>query len=335
MCDRILDYMLKMFRIRKPKPLFSFRIRFNRSPNDTIQTETNEITLFHESFASPLRLHNPDKESSILNAKQLALTGDGYTSLEEALIFGERYQHALIIALAKSRIGADFGMRSAKGFFTNHGLAWLEGLHKRPVLNNIHGLMAFATDPKPSFASSNPSFQRGVNQQTFEHNFINLATNKLKLNEREMIAFSLFNASFFQQTVESRFLLLMMAIESMLEPKERPNDARLYVEQIIEQTKGSKLAELDKTSIIGSLRWLSNESISQTGKRLAESRLGKKLYNELSAPRFFTDCYSLRSKLVHGSMPYPTFEELSGATGALEVFVADLLTSPFLEVSET
>ncbi len=311
---------------------FSFCIRFNRSPTDTIQTEASEIVLRHDSAPSPLKLHAPDPEGSILNAKQLVFTGHGYTSLEAALTAGETYQRALVIALARHRIGADFGVRSAKGIFTNHGLSWLEEQVGQRILNNVHGLMAFESEPTPRFALTEAKPLRGVNQAIFEAAFASAVSGNHQLSERETVAFSLFNASFFQQTVDSQFLLLMMAIETLLDPQARSVVACLHVQKLIEQTKISALPDLDKISMMGSLRWLANESISQAGKRLAHSRLGDRLYNDLPAPRFFTNCYDLRSRLVHGSIPYPIFEEVSGAVGALELFVSDLITSPFLGI---
>ena len=44
--------------------------------------------------------------------------------------------------------------------------------------------------------------------------------------------------------------------------------------------------------------------------------------------------YQLRSNLVHGNLPYPTFETVGAVAGALEVFVSDLLTVPILGAPE-
>lgn len=50
----------------------------------------------------------------------------------------------------------------------------------------------------------------------------------------------------------------------------------------------------------------------------------------MTSAAFFTRCYDLRSDLVHGNMPLPTYEVLSQLVGTLEVFVSDLLTIPIL-----
>lgn len=313
---------------------YSFRVRFLRSPTDTVQTEASEVTLLDDNAPSPLRLHNPDPEGTILNATQLALTGDGYSSEEEARGAGERYQSALIIALARHRVGADFGLRAPKGFTTEYGLAMLEQQLGQRVLNSVHGLMVYATAPKPRFALVNASLVRGVNPKQFSAAFSIAAAAKPKLSEREKVAFSLFNASFFRQSADSRFLLLMMAIEALLDLRPRSDAARTHVESLIAQTEAAVLSANERASMLGALRWLANESISQAGRHLSVKLLGERVYQGLPAGKFFTYCYGLRSALVHGRIPYPTFDEVFNTGGQLEVFVADLLTVRFLGMPE-
>ena len=84
--------------------------------------------------------------------------------------------------------------------------------------------------------------------------------------------------------------------------------------------------------MIGAMQWLANESISQAGRHIAQQRLGGLTYEGMSAPKFFTHCYGLRSALVHGSIPFPNFDQVSSAVGQLELFVSDLLTQPVLGV---
>ena len=102
------------------------------------------------------------------------------------------------------------------------------------------------------------------------------------------------------------------------------------MESLIEKTELSDLEQREKDSVLGSLRWLKKESISQAGKRLVAARLGAEArYQDLSPPEFFAKCYTLRSNLVHGNKPFPSFEEVGALSAPLEVFVSDLLTWPY------
>lgn len=313
---------------------YSFRIRFFRSPTDTVQTDANEIVLTDEFGPSSLRLYNPEPDGTILTATQLALTGDGYLSEDEAQRAGGRYQSALTVALARHRVGADFGLRTPKGFITDHGLAMFQQQLGQRVLNSVHGLMVYATEPKPKFAWTNATPLRGVNPEQFRKAFADAVAANSDLSERETVAFSLFNASFFRQSADSRFLLLMMAIEALLDLRPRSSAARAHVDSLIVQTEAAALPPNERASMLGALRWLANESISQAGRNLSVERLGERVYMELPSHKFFTYCYGLRSALVHGRNPYPAFDEVANTVGQLEVFVADLLTVPFLGMPE-
>ena len=146
-----------------------------------------------------------------------------------------------------------------------------------------------------------------------------------------MIAFTLFNASFFQPTADTRFILLVMAIEALIEKTERQSDTVQLVESLIERTSRENIDQSEKDSLRGSLSSLKYESIGQAGKRLAVARLGSESkYQDLEPRDFFARCYKVRSNLVHGSNPFPTFEEVGALAAPLEGFVSDLLTWPYV-----
>jgi len=67
------------------------------------------------------------------------------------------------------------------------------------------------------------------------------------------------------------------------------------------------------------------ESINHTGRKLATTRLGSQHYGGKDADSFFSYCYGIRSRLVHGQQPIPDRAEVGSAAASLEVFVSDLL----------
>ena len=306
---------------------YSFRIRVNRSPSYTINEDESELVIpsSDENISILLRSRN---ELAIKDSDQFLLEGSGYKSAEEANIGGTKYQTALMVALAHVRVGVDFGQRAAKGFFTKNGLKLVEEQRGQRFLNNTHGLMVYQSEPKPLFIESNGQVRLGTNRDSFIEAFTKSVKKQPIIQNRELIAFTFFNASFFQPTIDTRFLLLVMAIEALIEPIERSNNAIAHIDSLIEKTKSSKLEKKEKNSIIDNLRWLKQKSINQSGKHLVTSRLApEKKYNEMSPEIFFSKCYKLRSNLVHGNLPIPTFGEIGNVVATLEVFVSDLLTN--------
>lgn len=309
---------------------YSFRIRFNRSPTDTIQVETNELELPTIGSQPSVILRARQDDLKIRDSDQLAVVGSGYDSHQNAEVAGREVKKALSVALAKVRVGADFGDRAPKGMFTEHGLKWVEQQIGQRALNNVHGLMVFETFPKPRFASTNGQMTRGTTQESFIAAYAKALEASPTISESEELSYTLFNASFFQPTADSRFLLLIMAIEALIRPKPRSGESLAQVESFVLQTKQANLPDQEKNSILGTLRWLRVESINQAGRRMVNERLGDRIYLEMTAPDFFTHCYQMRSNLVHGNLPTPTFEDIGKVTATTEVFASELLTVPVL-----
>jgi hypothetical protein len=259
----------------------------------------------------------------------------GYTTEEEAKGAGEAYELALMFALARVRVGADFGYRTARGAFTPEGLKWLEQKVGERALNDVHGLMVYAAEPRPRFAMTKASALRGASAGDFLTAFKAAEAARARITDRERLAFSLFNASFFQPTADSRFLLLVMSIEALIEPTPRSAQSQAHVKSLIAATKAASIPPAERESMLGSIRWLNNESINQAGRRIVGSRLGSRLYEGRTAVDFFSHVYQMRSNLVHGNQPYPTFEMVSAAAAPLEVFVSELLTVPVLGLPST
>jgi hypothetical protein len=178
----------------------------------------------------------------------------------------------------------------------------------------------------------NPTLLRTAGCEQLQPMFSKLASSDVVLSARERNALEAFNASFFYPGADPRFLLLMTAIEALLDPRPRSPEAIAHVEQLIGATDGNdKLSAGEKASMLGALGWLRKESIRQAGRRVVAARVGAAEYDGLSAVKFFSHCYDVRSRLVHGLDPFPAWDEVNLINGPLERFVSDLITAPFLE----
>ena len=156
----------------------------------------------------------------------------------------------------------------------------------------------------------------------------------ISVSEREQTAFGLYSGSMFVASLaDARFLMLMMAMETLIEQEPRSDAAVAHVDRLIEQTRESGLPSPEITSLRSSLEYLRRESISAAGRRLAQERLAGRTYGDPvkeSPSKFFTGCYELRSRLVHGYHPRPTFNEVNGHVAGLELMVSDLLAGELL-----
>lgn len=311
----------------------AFRIRVNLSKASGIEAAENRIDVPSESADHQLTLSNPDADRPLREATRLVLGGKGFKTTADAEENGKRCLHAFLFALAKHRVGVDFAPKGPLGVVTNQGLGWYVAQYKKRYENDHHGLMVYETEPAPQFLSMSAEMKVLSPVYSVVQAIRAAIDSKISFSDREMLSLALFNGSLFQPDADGRFITLMMAIEALLEPIERSPEARGVVANFLTCVKDSELSSEEKSSMIGSLNWLMMESITKTGQRLAEKRLPGRSYNGIVPSKFFSRCYGIRSKLVHGDAPLTGLTAIEENVATLEVFVADLLTVDKLKVS--
>jgi hypothetical protein len=312
---------------------YTFRVRFKLS-RVRIQSEAAELRINNEADGrGSVTLRPRDSGVELGDADELVLTGEPYASDQAAVAAARRWVTRLRRAFARLNIGADFGGRAHTGAFTDAGLRWLEEMTgERRMLNDVHGIMVFESEPAPKFAKTGVTAVVGKPGERVIEMVEAAVRLDVAMTEREELAYDLYSASFSEQSADARFVMLMMAAETLIEPQPRSQEVAALVGELIATTERSSLPPDEITSIIGSLKWLYSESIGQAGRRLAES-LGDRRYAEEEPRRFFTRCYDLRSKLVHGYHPRPERGEVDALAATLEVFVSDLLAGALRDES--
>ncbi len=308
-----------------------FRIRFNLSERSRINSPETELSLADPVEGKEVRLKAGGEASELKKAREVLLLGRPFDSETDARAAAERWIGVLRRAFSKVNLGADFGPETQRSTFTALGLQKLEGELGRRALNDVHGISVFKCDPKPLFVRLPMEIQVGPDADQLGTAIAKTVDEGVLMTRAEKLAYDLYAASFFERSPEARFMMLMMALETLIDPKPRSAQVRGHVEAFITATRGSRLPKAEIESIISSLQWLQDESIGQAGRKLA-ARLGGRRYldepNSESAPQFFTRCYTLRSHLVHGSNPRPSDEEVGHRAAHLEHFVANLLSMP-------
>lgn len=315
---------------------YAFRIRFALSQFARLSDATeNELHIRTES-GRDVKLRAHGRGQSLQDADQLVLLGRGFVSQKDAHSAGIRWRGFAERALARINVGADFGDRSPSMYMTPAYLGALAQQHGvERMLQDKPGLTVFSEEPWPVFALTTltASVRRPAPQLA---KAIETAhTLEVEISDRERTAFDLYSSSMFlaQGSADARFLMLMMALETLVDQQPRSMAAVALVEKWILDVKESELSGPEVASFRGSLEYLRVESISGAGRRLVQS-LGDRLYGhpDREPPaKFFTQCYELRSRLVHGAHPRPTFEEVNQRTAGLEVMVSDLLSGELLE----
>jgi hypothetical protein len=159
---------------------------------------------------------------------------------------GAGFKDILALALAKLRIGANFGNRAPihgqyiKTQFTPEGLQYTQHLlTDERHLNDDPGLSVYLSDPRPKFISYTPLVLIAKDPDNVKNTFVSVLTRGRPPTPRERVAFELFFASFFQPSADVRFLLLVMTVEALIEPRPKSTEAVAYIDNFITEIKCS------------------------------------------------------------------------------------------------
>ena len=300
------------------------------APSSAVNVPTSSIT-YDLPHVGTVTMRSYSADEPIAAAKDLLITGGGYPAPTHATEAASRTSGYLQMAFARLRIGADFGRRAPAGGGLGYAFrAELEAQTRRPLLDDIHGAMVFPCEPTPRFFRAMAgSLTVTQSDDALRAELARAAARDRAPSEAVNVAYDLFSASFtVAPSADARFLMLMMALETLIDPQDRPAVVLAHVDALINATEDVTFAiengGAERQSLLGSLRWLKKESISRAGKKLA-ARLGEREYTGEAPTKFFESCYDLRSKLVHGHVPRPPREMVGLRAANLEIFVSDLI----------
>jgi hypothetical protein len=316
-------------------PGFCFRVRFRLGVTAHIAAADDEPVLaVEEEHGERVVVRARERGTALNDARDLVLVGARYVTAEAAEQAAARWVPRLQVALARLHLGADFGLRAPRSGITKHGLRMFEQQVGRRVIHDAEGrVVVYECDPPPACVALGPvTAVVGKPADRLVKLMRAAADLDVALDEREQLAYDLYSASFFEHNADTRFLTLMMALETLIEQSPRSEAAVGHLTELIDQTRASGMPAAEVASLVRSLEELAaRESVGSAGRRLA-GKLGDTEYVPgESPPKFFTRCYALRSALVHGEYPRPERGEVSSRAAALESFVGDLLGLPLLE----
>lgn len=302
---------------------FMFRFPLDLAEGQRIQSESEQVTLSDEGGVAVFIKTGTGERLEDVAA--INVVGKGYLTENEARQDGERWFDAIPLAFARVHLGADFRLRrSASGFFS----PFLDQVAaKNPgvrVVNDEPGVLVYPEKPQVNFARIGATVRMGINVDETIRALCDVHASNASPDSATRLAFAAFSASFTMPSVDSRFIMLMVAVEALIERSARPPDELRDLEALREHVKQLDLADGVKDVLLTNMDDVRRESIGAAGRRLA-SELGDKKYMDLDPVAFFKTCYPVRSALVHGNATQPEISLVMDATGPLQWFVADLI----------
>lgn len=263
----------------------------------------------------------------ISEGTNFVLLSGGYQDSEGALKEGAIVKESLLCYAAKNRLGIDLGKDVASTFLADTVKQRIFDEHGVRMVDDVHGLSVYEEDYPTSCMSMkglvlvNP---RDMEYFTTELNHI--VGKSRKVTAKVKLSMELLSFSYFEKSERSRFLTLVLAVEALLQPEDRPKNVRLLVDLLKKQTNCCNITDADKKSIIGSLNWLYKDSISKSLKKMANNYLSDSEYGGMSASKFISKCYDARSQLVHTGEVSDKKQNIGFLAANLELYVTHMVT---------
>jgi hypothetical protein len=124
-----------------------------------------------------------------------------------------------------------------------------ERLGGQRLLNEEFGTVVYQSDPPPLFAGISMSGVVGKHIDQVLGTLKAAAAVKQDRGEPDRTSFHLFSASFFVPEADSRLLMLMMAVETLLDQQLRSPDAQRLLDELAELAELSGLDQRELASV--------------------------------------------------------------------------------------
>jgi hypothetical protein len=319
---------------------YSFRNRIKLTYNKRFIADTDEaeVRLSADGAQETVVLHTPNREGTIDDATELMLSGGGYASFDEARQAGQRWRQHLMIAMAHFGTGADFGetpedVSATKG----HGLIGSQFYKDRP------GLIVLEYEEGAGFLQLTADAYGKQYLTDFLTGPLQAELNKEYTPQPDSheLAYSLIHAAHFESNLEGAHVLLVTAVEAIIDPKRqnRGKPIRSTVDDFKRQVKQQfSKGDPHRDTLLNGLGRMKTEGISECGQRIANELLIGKTYLDESPGEYFANAYTQRNSIVHGRTPQegrPTRDELQARLPTLFRFVLDLLAADSSQTTPT
>ncbi len=247
---------------------YRFRIAFRLADGYKINTDAEGLDLASGADGQDIKLVSGEGDGKFLKeCTRLVLKGGPFQREEEARSAAGAARNALLYYAVCTTTGIDLGREEPAGGLTNAGKAFLEEKLGTPVLNDRLGTTIFEAAPPPTFIRIDAKAEAGKSATRFTELFQQSYQDHDSVSDKVDLAAELFSLSRFEITTRARFLITWMSLEVLVQQGKRSEAAQAVIDQLVVDTRASRLPKEEIEPLINALGNLKRESIRVAGKR--------------------------------------------------------------------
>ena len=256
---------------------------------------------------------------SQLSGQRLDLRSPCVDSKETALLLGRRAQAALMAVALRRGLGAILSERLPRGRLFDVGRRLLAGDRFDELLDDNLGLTVYEDAGRVGFVGIPPvQFQVASPAARVLSEWSDALAGAVPASEPVSVSFDLWSSSRSESSSRARLLLLVMAIEALVQQQARSSSEVALVEEFLTQVRTSSLHKDSKDRLCSGLSLLRREGIGTSCHAAVAKRLGG------DAGKTFRTCYRLRNVIAHGGQA-PDVHTLVNEANQLEPIVKTFL----------
>jgi len=300
---------------------YTFRLRFTL-PSPSLSHDSDEIAL-------PLPGHHQHAilrargAVSIKESTSFIISATQFPSEDAARKAGEKVRDTLRLTCADLRTGLDAAARPST---LGSGKLVLDKAKEMGIelRGDPHGLIVYPDNPNLKFMSISATATVSSPIDRFKERFSKYFVLDTEIDESQTLGLELYSLSHFETSVRARFVTLISAIESTVQPTERSKAAQVLLDSFIEQIQGSALEEIEKKTLINALGNLKTQSITTACRVFVET------YGEKDDVTIWQECHATRHKLLHAGKAPKNIGELLPKLDDLvrRILIASVLQKP-------
>jgi hypothetical protein len=206
--------------------------------------------------------------SSQLTGQRLDLRSPPGESAENVHVLGERAVAALMAVAVRRGFGVMLTERLPRGRLTHYGRRVFAGDRFDEFLDDVLGVTVYSDSPRVGFAClPAPRLLTGTTADALLAQWSEALTDAVPASDAVLTSFDLWSSSRSENSSRARLLLLVMAVEALVEQALRPPNEIDIVENLMRQVSESDLGETSKRRLAGGLSLLRRESVSTSCQR--------------------------------------------------------------------
>jgi Apea-like HEPN len=276
---------------------FGFEIRFHTPAGRTIDSVgiDTEVPLHFSGISERISLSQlPRKSNDVPSSpERFRIKGTGFSTEDGARTFGERLKLAIAIVGCETGVGIDVGRDLESPSFGSSVIEAAREKYGHQLRGALHGLDVFSEDLPVSRMEVS-----GIGSATFSlKGFPKKIADELAaikaLSSKQSLALELYNLAQFEPAPRVRFLNLITIVEVLTIRESMATHILEHIDKLKQAVKESELTADEKSSLSSRLRELKKESIGAACRRTVAKHCGA------TESKYFSDCYTARSELVH------------------------------------